>query len=196
MIRNNSHKFVVLIAFFFVSVFAFAQKPCEFDFEVKNDSIDFRETKNHLIYEKEFGKKSSYAFISLLNDGGYIMLNYQKVQKSDSFIETECFDKNTRMYLQLTNGKIYTLIHIDNSICSTRIPDLENKSNIRVLNTSFFFMKDDFEDLKKFPVAILQIRFATGEKDSYVMEKELISKNLEVTSNPERIFIDNFHCIE
>lgn len=185
-----------IIAFFLISFFATAQKPCEYDFEIKNDSIDFRETKKQLIYEREFGKKSNYVFISLLNDTGYMMLNYQKVQKSDSFIETECFDKNTRMYLQLTNGKIYTLIHMENDICSTRFPDLENKTNIRVLNTSFFFMKDDFEDLKKFPVAILQIRFATGEKDSYVMEKELISKNLGVTSNPEKIFMDYFHCIE
>ena len=193
MIRSHLHKFVV---FFFVSLITFAQKPCEFDFEVKNDSIDFRETKKHLIYEREFGKKSNYAFVSLLNDAGYVVLNYQRVQKSDSFIETECFDKNTRMYLQLTNGKIYTLIHSDSGVCSTKIPDLESKSNIRMLNTSFFFMKDDFEDLKKFPVAILQIRFATGEKTSYVMEKELISKNLGVTSNPEKIFIDYFHCIE
>lgn len=185
-----------IIAFFFISLFATAQKPCEFDFEVKNDSIDYRETKKHLIYEREFGKKSNYAFISLLNDGGYVMLNYQRVQKSDSFIETECFDKSTRMYLQLTNGKIYTLRHLEKDVCSARVPDIENKQNIRILNTSFFFMKDDFEALKKFPVAILQIRFGTGEVSSYVMERGLISKNLGVTSNPERIFIDNYHCVE
>jgi len=185
-----------LIIFFFVSAFAFAQKPCEFDFEVKNDSIDYRETKKHLIYERNFGKKSNYVFVSLVNDAGYMILNYQKVQKSDSFIETECFDKNTRMYLQLSNGKIYTLMHTENDVCSARVPDLENKNNIRVLNTSFFFMRDDFEDLKKFPVSILQIRFAMGDKMSYVMEKELVSTNLEDTSFPEKIFIDYFHCIE
>jgi|SRR5690606_20260803 len=185
-----------LIIFFFVPVFAFAQKDCDFDFKVKNDSIDYRETKKHLIYERNFGKKSNYAFISLANDRGYLVLNYQKVQKSDSFIEAECFDQNTRMYLQLTNGKIYTLIHVDSNVCSTRVADLENQNNIRVLNTSFLFMKDDFEDLKKYPVSIMQIRFSTGEKMSYVIEKELISNNLKITSYPEKIFMDYFHCIE
>jgi len=185
-----------IIALFFVSLFATAQKPCEYDFEIKNDSIDYRETKKYLIYEREFGKRNDYAFVSLVNDGGYVMLNFQRVQKSDSFIETQCLNAETLMYLQLTNGKTYTLVHLDKDICSTRIPDLENKSNIRLLNTSFFFTQDDYEDIKKFPVFILKIRLGTGEEISYVMEKELVSKNLETSSNPERIFMDYYKCVE
>jgi len=189
---------VRLIPFFLlISYVITAQKTCEFDFEIKNDSIDYRETKKHLVYERIFGKKTNYAFISLVNDGGYLMMNFQKVQKSDSFIETECFDKETRIYLQLTNGRIYTLLHIDKDVCSVRVPDIDNNNlNIRALNTSFFFKEDDYEDLKKYPVTLLQIRFATGEKSSYVMEKELVSKNLEITSYPERIFVDYYPCIE
>jgi len=187
----------LLLFFLLISCVVTAQNTCEFDFEIKNDSIDYRETKKHLIYERIFGKKTNYAFVSLLNDGGYLMMNFQKVQKSDSFIETECFDKETRIYLQLTNGRIYTLLHIDRDVCSVRVPDIESKAlHIRSLNTSFFFMEDDYQDLKKYPVALLQIRFSTGEKSSYVMEKELVSKNLEVTSHPERIFIDYYSCIE
>lgn len=185
-----------IIAFFFISLFATAQKPCEYDFEMKNDSIDFRETKKQLIYEKEFGKRSDYSFVSLINDNGYVMLNFQRVQKSDNFIEMICFDKDTRMYLELTNGKIYTLIHINNDVCSSRVPDLENKSNIRLLNTSFFFTEDDYDDIKKFPVFMLKIRFGVKEEISYVMEKELISKSLETSSNPDRIFMNYYKCVE
>jgi len=187
----------IALFFLFISCFSTAQKLCDFDFEVKNDSINYRETKKHLIYERIFGKKTNYAFVSLVNDSGYLMVNFQKVQKSDSFIETECFDKDTRIYLQLNNGRIYTLLHIDRDVCSAKIPDINNnKLNIRALNTSFFFMEDDYQELKEFPVALLQIRFATGEKSTYVMERELVSKNLDITSNPDRIFMDYYHCIE
>lgn len=195
-INNKPHKLVALIAFFLVSLSATAQSPCEFDFEVKNDSIQYRETKKHLIYEREFGNQSDYMFISLVNDGGYPMLNIQRVQKSNSFIETQCFDKNTRIFLQLSNGKIYTLIHLDKDVCSARYPDIENKQYIRVLNSSFFFMKDDYEDLKKHPISIFQIRYGVGERRNIVMGKELISKSLETRSMPETIFIDNYKCIE
>jgi len=125
----------LIIFFFFFTVFASAQPPCKFDFEVRNDSIDFRETKKHLIYEREFGNKSDYLFISFVNDGGIPLLNIQRVQKSDQFIETECLDKDSRIFLQLNNGKIYTLIHLDIDVCSSRYPDIDNKHNVRVLNS-------------------------------------------------------------
>lgn len=170
--------------------------PCEYDFEVKNDSINFRETKKHLIYEREIGKKTNYAFVSLINDNGYVMLNFQKIQKSDAFIETECFDKDSRIFLQLSNGKIYTLIHENKEVCSARYPDVDNKLNIRVLNTFFYFTKDNFEDLKKYPVNIMQIRYGANDKVTYVMEKEIVSKNLNITSNPESFFMNNYYCVE
>lgn len=196
MIHKNLYKSLTFFALLFNSLWSHAQKPCEFDFEVQNDSIQYRETKKQLIYERELGKRNDYAFISLINDQGYVILNYQRIQKSDSFIETQCFDQDTRMYLQLTNGKTYTLIHSDKDICSSRLPDLENKTNIRLLDTSFFFTQDDYEDLKKFPVFLMQIKFGAGEEISYVLEKELISKNLGISSNPDSIFINYYKCIE
>ncbi len=186
----------LLFILLFSGISLYAQKPCEYDFEVKNDSINFRETKKQLIYEREIGKKTNYAFVSLINDNGYIMLNFQKIQKSDTFIETECFDKESRIFLQLSNGKIYTLIHMDKEVCSARYPDVDNKLNIRVLNTFFYFTKDDFEDLKKYPVNIMQIRYGANDKTTYVMEKQIVSKNLNVTSHPESIFLNNYYCVE
>jgi hypothetical protein len=199
-LQQNLKPAIVRIFLLFILLFSgistYAQKPCEYDFEVRNDSINFRETKKQLIYEREIGKKSSYAFVSLINDNGYIMLNFQKIQKSDSFIETECFDKDSRIFLQLSNGRIYTLIHEDKEICSARYPDVDNKLNIRVLNTFFYFTKDDFEDLKKYPVNIMQIRYGANDKTTYVMEKQIVSKNLNITSHPESIFMNNYYCVE
>ncbi len=186
----------LIIIFSLFTVFASAQAPCEFDFELKNDSIDFRETKKHLIYEREFGKKSDYMFISFVSDGGFPILNIQRVQKSDNFIETECLDKDSRIFLQLTNGKIFTLFHLDRDVCSARYPDIDNKHNIRVLNSSFFFMKDDYQELKNHPISIFQIRYGTGDLTNIVMEKELISKTLNVSSTPATVFMDNYNCIE
>lgn len=184
------------LAFLFClfSWFASAQN-CEYDIEFQNDSLSLKETKKYLIYEHAFGKKSNYMFLSLSNDNGYLLLNIQRVQKSDTFIETECLDKNSRIFIQLTNGKIYTLIHQEKEVCSTKFSSGTNE-NIRVLNSSFYFMKDDFEDLKKHPVSVMQIRYGAGDKTNYVFEKELISKNLEVTTQPQRFFIENFKCVE
>src|SRR5690606_42047974 len=111
-------------------------------------------------------------------------------------IETRWLDQDTRMYLQLTNGQTYTLIQSDKDICSSRLPDQENKTHNRLLDTSFFFTQDDYEDHKKFPVFLMQIKFGAGEEISYVLEKELISKNLGFSSNPDSIFINYYKCIE
>ncbi|MFA7444687.1 MAG: hypothetical protein WCY89_01975 [Flavobacteriaceae bacterium] len=185
-------RFVFL--FFLVSLYCSAQN-CHYEIDFQNDSLSYRETKKFLIYEHEFGKKSNYMFLSLANDNGFPILNLQRVQKSDTFIETECLDKNSRIFIQLTNGKIYTLIHQEKEVCSARF-STGTPENVRVLNSTFFFMKDDFEDLKKHPVSLMQIRYGTGDKTHYVFEKELISKNLGVTTEPQKFFIENYSCVE
>jgi len=57
-------------------------------------------------------------------------------------------------------------------------------------------MKDDYEELKKHPISILQIRYGTGDRTNIVMERELHSKSLNVTATPATVFMDNYNCIE
>ena len=38
-------------------------------------------------------------------------LNLQTIQKSESFIAANCMDENSKLYLQLMNGKIITMLH-------------------------------------------------------------------------------------
>src|SRR4051812_13637501 len=94
------------------SIFAFlmafgisAQNPCEFSTNV-NDSIGtYKNTTDYLVYEKNFAGSSTYLYFSLALTDGLPTLNTLSLQKSKDFIKAQCFDKNSRIYLQLDNGK-------------------------------------------------------------------------------------------
>jgi hypothetical protein len=62
-------------------------------------------------------------------------------------MKANCFDKNSKLILQLNNGKIITLIHIDQENCGTMIRDDKGFDN-RITSGIFMFMKESFEDLK------------------------------------------------
>ena len=42
-------------------------------------------------------------------------------QKSKDFLKANCFDKNSKLFLQLDNGKIITLLHLDQESCGTMV---------------------------------------------------------------------------
>ncbi len=185
----------ILSLLLFSQIFAFAQKsPCEFDINTTDSLGVYKEIKSELIYEKVFGNSSQLIFLSLASDNGTPLLKLQLIQKSKDFISPKCIDKNSRIYFQLTNGKIYTLINASNDTCDSLIFNETDKENNRLLDASFLFMKNDFEDLKKFPIMLMKIKLASDEKE-YIISKELISEKIKTNSKPERFFIDNFQCI-
>lgn len=185
-------KNLLALAFVLISFVSFAQKPCEYTTNI-NDSIGtYKSTKEYMIAEKNFGETSSYIFFSLAVDDGMPFLNVQLIQKSKSFMKANCFDKNSKLFLQLNNGKVITLIHTDQENCGTMLRDDKGFDN-RLTTGVFMFMKNSFEELKKSPVSMMRIKYLTDTED-YVLKKQFTSELNNEVYEPETYFIQNIDC--
>lgn len=171
------------------------KKDCIYDIEEKTDSTSLRVLPNVLMHEKIFGNTNEYLFFALLNDNGTPMLSIQQLQKSKDFIKTNCIAKNSKIVLQLMNGKIINLISSDEEACSVLTYDTKEKNNIRVLTGYFYFTKSNYEELKNSPVSLMRIQFA-GETKDYILKNELNSETLKTTSKPDSYFMQFLKCVE
>jgi hypothetical protein len=187
-------KYQLLLTFCFLSTALFAQKPCEYSTNVTDSIGTYKSTKEYLISEKVFGGNSSYIFYSLALTDEMPTLNVQFIQKSKDFIKANCFDKNSKIFLQLQNGKIVTLMHIDQENCGSLLRDDKGFDN-RVKTGIFMFMKDNYEDLKTSPVNLMRIKSLTDTED-YIFKKEFTAELDGKVYNPENYFIDNIRCIQ
>lgn len=109
-------------------------------------------------------------------------------------MKANCFDKNSKVYLQLQNGKIVTLLHLDQENCGSLIRDDKDFDN-RIISGKFMFIKGSFEDLKSSPMSLMRIKFLTDISD-YVIQKEFTSELNNIIYKPENYFIDNLICVE
>ncbi|MBP2282377.1 hypothetical protein H4V97_000695 [Flavobacterium sp. CG_23.5] len=187
-------KHLLTITLFFLSLSSFAQKPCDYSVNVTDSIGKYKSTKEYMICEKNFGGTASYIFFSLALTDNLPTLNVQLIQKSKDFLKANCFDKNSKLFLQLNNGKIVTLIHIDEENCGAMIRDDKNYDN-RVITASFMFMKDSFEELKSSPISMMRIKYLTDTED-YVIKKEFTSELDNVVYQPENYFINTIRCVE
>ena len=187
-------KHIITIALFAICSTVFAQKPCDYSTNVTDSLGTYRSTREYMICEKNFAGTSSYIFFSLLSTDGMPTLNVQLIQKSKSFLKANCFDKNSKLFLQLNNGKIITLLHIDQENCGTMIRDDKGYDN-RVITGEFMFMKDSFEQLESSPISMMRIKYLTDTED-YVLKKEFTSELNNEIYQPETYFINTIKCIE
>ena len=187
-------KQLITLTLFLLTFTAFAQKPCEYSVNV-NDSIgSYKVTNEYLMSEKYFGESFNYIFFSLAQTDGLPTLNLQSIQKSKDFIKANCFDKNSKIFLQLENGKIVTLMHINQENCGTLVRDDKGFDN-RINTGIFMFMKDNYEELKKSPISIMRIKYLTNTED-YIVKRELTSELTGKVTNPNTYFMDNIRCVE
>jgi hypothetical protein len=185
-------KQLLALAIFLLSLQSFAQKPCEYTTNVTDSIGTYKTTKEYIIAEKNFAGTSSYIFFSLAVADGMPLLNVQLIQKSKGFMKANCFDKNSKLFLQLNNGKVITLIHIDQENCGSMLRDDKGFDN-RITPGTFMFMKDSFEELKKSPVSMMRIKFLTDTED-YVLKKQFTSELNNEMYEPETYFIQNIEC--
>ena len=190
-------KRLILTLFFFGTLTLTAQKNCVYETNISDSIGTLKTTEKYLVNEMVFGNTTKYVFLSLMNVSGYPMLNFQTITKTKDFQKVSCFDKNSRIYFQLTNGKIYTLIAAEeNNNCGTIIPDESKQYNINLLTSNFLFMKADLEDLKKYPVVLMRVRYGADNSIDYIFNKELKSDTIKGNYAPETYFINYFKCIE
>jgi len=177
-----------------LSIASFAQKDCEFASNITDSIGTYKETKNYLISEKIFGGKATYFFFSLINENGIPQLKVQKIEKSSGFVAANCFDQNSKVYLQLLNGKIITLIYGGTETCGNLIRVANEVDNSRLLTGNFLFLKGSIEDLKSSPIWEIRIRFTTETVDLPV-KKELTSELMKETFFPETYFMNYLSCV-
>ena len=187
-------KNTILYLLFLLSLPVFAQKDCDYSTNIKDSIGTYKVTNEYLVSEKIFAGKSSYIFCALVNDNGFPVLNVQLIQKSKDFISASCFDKNSKLYLQLQNGKIVTLLHLNKESCGSLIRDDKGFDN-RVNVGTFMFIKGSMEDLKSSPVNLMRIKFLTST-DDYIVKKEITSEMNGKVYFPETYFMDYLKCIE
>ncbi|HEU4496853.1 MAG TPA: hypothetical protein VFR70_07350 [Flavobacterium sp.] len=187
-------KKLLLMAFLMVQGLIFAQKPCEYGTNFTDSIGSYKETKQKIVYEKNFAGTSHYIFFSLADAGGTPHLNVQLIQKSKDFMKAVCFDSLSKVYLQLENGKIATLLIAEEGNCGTSVRDESQTANVRITAASFLFMKNSIEELKKSPVSIIRIKYA-GETVDYIMKRQLNSELNGEISYPQNFFIDHLGCI-
>jgi hypothetical protein len=187
-------KYILVLAFCILNATVYAQKPCEYSTNVTDSIGTYKSTKEYLMHEKVFGGNSNYLFGSLALTDGLPTFTLQFIQKSKDFVKANCFDKNSKIFLQLQNGKIVTLIHVDQESCGSLIRDDKGFDN-RVKSGIFMFAKESYEELKKSPVILMRIKYMSDTED-YILKKEFTAELDGKVYQPESYFINNIRCVE
>ena len=187
-------KNIVLALFLLLNLTVFAQTPCEIDTNVTDSLGTYKLTKQFIIFERSFAGNSTTLFFALSNNNGILGLETQQLQSSSDFIKANCFDANSKIYLQLNNGKIVTLFYTGNETCGTLIRNDKNE-NSRIITGSFVFAKENYEELKVSQVTFMRIKFA-GETTDYPFKTEFTSELDKKTYQPENYFINYLKCVE
>jgi hypothetical protein len=187
-------KRLITLALLLLTASSFAQATCDYSTNVTDSIGTYKVTKEYLMNEKNFAGNSSYIFHTLTAADGLPALNVQLIQKSKDFMKANCFDKNSKLFLQLDNGKIITLLHIDQENCGSLLRDDKGFDN-RLTIGVFLFLKGTMEDLKSSPVSLMRIKFATGLED-FVIKKEIKSEMDGTVYYPENYFINFLKCVE
>lgn len=170
-------------------------KDCDYTVVSGNDGQEMKSTKEALMHEKVFAGSSQFMFFSLSNNDGVPVLNFQLLAKSKEFPKVYCLDRTSKIYIQLSNGKIITLISATEDQCSGLIYDSTEKNNIRVLTGMFLFTKGSLEELEKNAISFIRVKYV-DELVDYPLKKELVSESMGQKYYPEAYFINNLKCIQ
>ena len=189
----NTMKIKLLALSLFCFGFLKAQN-CDYSSNIKDSIGTYKSTKDYLMSEKFFGSQKKLIYFSLANDNGMPFLNVQFIEKNNDFIKVFCFDKNSKLFLQLENGKIITLMHTTEMNCGTTIKDQQGiKTRI---NTGYFvFLTGAIEQLKQSPVALIRFRIGSDNSD-YIIKTNFKSEQDGELYQPATFFINYLKCIE
>lgn len=171
----------------------FAQKDCEYNTNITDSLGTYKSTKEYLVNERFFGGSEKSMFFSLIDSGEFPSLGIKIIQKSSEFIPAICFDKSSKIYFQLENGKIVTLFSINEDNCGNSV--LVDNKNCRILTGYFLFMEDTYEELKKSTITLMRIKYATETID-YIVKEELISEADKSVYFPSAYFMNYLKCVE
>jgi hypothetical protein len=185
-------KKIFLVLFILTSFSIFAQKPCEIDREFTDSLGSYKSLKQQLIFERSFAGNSNRIYFTLSISNGILSLETEMLQQSNEFLKANCLDQKSKIYLQLANGKIVTLLYNGIETCGTLIRSEDGKNN-RITSATFLFSKENFEHLKTSKVTFMRIQYA-GETVDYPFKTSFTSELDGKTYEPEKYFIENLKC--
>ena len=185
-----------LAALFLFSNLLFSQeKICDFETNIVTDTSSTRVLTDEIIDESIFGNTTSFLTFKMFEADGILGINFQYLQKSKDFLTPICIDKNTKIVLELANGKQVKLVNsTDLTTCNELQYDAINKNNLRVLNGFFYFSPENFTDLKTEKVYLIKITANTGDVN-FVIKPYLNSEIYKTKSKPDTYFIENLKCL-
>lgn len=189
-------KYILLTLFFSLSLFVVhGQKKCTIDYEIVNDTINFKQTSEVLIYTDQQETGTNSLFFSLIKSDESHFLQVQLIQKSLDFIPITCVNYRSIISLKLNNGRIISGYYIGEEKCDSFIYDNETSNNIRILTTAFLLRPEDIHYLAESPIAMVQIRYA-NKALPYTIKNDNQSSLEEANSQPSAFFIDNIPCLQ
>jgi hypothetical protein len=188
--------FIKYTAFLLLINLSFSQdKLCAFETNIVTDTSSTRVLTDEIIDEYIFGNTTSFLTFKMFEADGILGINFQYLQKSKDFLTPICIDKNTKIVLELANGKQVKLVNsTDLTTCNELQYDAINKNNLRVLNGFFYFSPENFTDLKTEKVYLIKITANTGDVN-FVIKPYLNSEIYKTKSKPDTYFIENLKCL-
>lgn len=188
--------FLKLTALLLLTNLSFSQnKACDFEVDIITDTSSTRVLNEKIINESVFGNTTSFLTFKLFEVDGILGINFQYLQKSKDILSPICIDKNTKMILELSNGKQVKLINSTSTeMCNELQYDAINKNNVRVLDGFFYFSPENFKDLKTEKVYLIKIITNTGDVN-FVIKPELNSEIYKTKTTPDTYFIDYLKCL-
>lgn len=176
-------KQILVFTLFMLSLACHSQNPCDISTNVTDSIGTYHATTPYLVHERNFGEDKSYLYLSVMIIDGTPTLNFQHIRKSKSFIVADCFSKSSRLYLQLQNGKVITMVYADADDCGTSVRSEDGYSN-RINSANFYFTKGSFEDLKDSPINFIRVKYASTSTN-YILKSSLKSELDGLTYEPE-----------
>jgi hypothetical protein len=188
--------FLKLTALLLFINFSFSQdKICDFETNIVTDTSSTRVLTDEIIDESIFGNTTSFLTFKMFEVDGILGLNFQYLQKSKDILMPICIDKNTKIILELSNGKQVKLINsTELEACNDIQYDAINKNNVRVLTGFFYFTPENFQDLKTEKVFLIKIAAITGDVN-FIIKPQLNSEIYKTKSTPDTYFIENLKCL-
>ena len=188
--------FIKYTAFLLLINLSFSQdKLCAFETNIVTDTSSTRVLTDEIIDEYIFCITTSFLTFKMFEADGILGINFQYLQKSKDFLTPICIDKNTKIVLELANGKQVKLVNsTDLTTCNELQYDAINKNNLRVLNGFFYFSPENFTDLKTEKVYLIKITANTGDVN-FVIKPYLNSEIYKTKSKPDTYFIENLKCL-
>ncbi len=187
-------KHLLVFSFFLLTSLSFAQNPCEISENITDSIGTFQSTNPYLVHERNFGDDKSYLYFSIAITDGTPTLNFQHIRKSKNFMVADCFNSSSKLYFQLQNGKVITMVYADDADCGTGIRSDDGYSS-RVLSANFYFTKGSFEDLKNSPVNFVRVKYASSNVN-YIFKAVVKSELDGLSYEPETYFQRLLTCLK